>query len=115
VDISEALRLFLKAVELDDHFSSAYGMAAWCYVRRKVNGWLENESVESSHAVQIAERAVECGKNNATLTCGGIAIGIFGDPERGTALIDRAQALNTLSYRPQLKRIPIIWKHSLHA
>ena len=37
-DISEALRLFLKAVELDDNFSSAYGMAAWCYVRRKVNG-----------------------------------------------------------------------------
>jgi TolB-like protein/class 3 adenylate cyclase len=32
-DISEALRLFLKAVELDDNFSSAYGMAAWCYVR----------------------------------------------------------------------------------
>ena len=42
-DISEALRLFLKAIELDDNFSSAYGMAAWCYVRRKVNGWLENE------------------------------------------------------------------------
>jgi adenylate cyclase len=94
-DISEALRLFLKAVELDDNFSSAYGMAAWCYVRRKVNGWLENKSVESSHAVQIAERAVESGKNNANaLTCGGIAIGIFGDPERGTTLIDRAQALN---------------------
>jgi TolB-like protein len=94
-DISEALRLFLKAVELDDNFSSAYGMAAWCYVRRKVNGWLDNESVESLHAVQIAERAVECGKDNAdALTCGGIAIGIFGDPDRGTALIDRAQALN---------------------
>jgi TolB-like protein len=70
-DISEALRLFLKAVELDDNFSSAYGMAAWCYVRRKVNGWVENGSVESSHAVQIAERAVECGKNNANaLACG---------------------------------------------
>ena len=94
-DISEALRLFLKAAELDDNFSSAYGMAAWCYVRRKVNGWLDNESVESLHAVQIAERAVECGKDNAdALTCGGIAIGIFGDPDRGTALIDRAQALN---------------------
>ena len=64
-DISEALRLFLKAVELDDNFSSAYGMAAWCYVRRKVNGWLEDESVESLHAVQVAERAVECGKDNA--------------------------------------------------
>jgi tetratricopeptide (TPR) repeat protein len=94
-DISEALRLFLKAVELDDSFSSAYGMAAWCYIRRKVNGWAEEVLSETSHAVQIAEQAVKCGKDDAiALTCGGFALVIFGDVERGTTLIDRAQALN---------------------
>jgi TolB-like protein/class 3 adenylate cyclase len=94
-EISEALRLFLKAVELDDNFSSAYGMAAWCYVRRKVNGWAEEGSSESSHATQIARQAVECGKDDAVaLTCGGVAFGIFGDLERATTFIDRAQALN---------------------
>ena len=94
-DISEALRLFLKAVEIDDNFSSAYGMAAWCYVRRKVNGWAEERSSESSNALQIAGRAVECGGDDAVaLACGGIAIGIFGDLERATTFIDRAQVLN---------------------
>jgi TolB-like protein/class 3 adenylate cyclase len=94
-DISEALRLFLKAVELDDNFSSAYGMAAWCYIRRKVNGWAEEGLSESSHAVQFAEQAVECGKDDAiALSCGGFALVVFGDLERGTTLIDRAQALN---------------------
>ena len=40
--ISEALRLFYQAIELDREFSSAYGMAAWCYVVRKTNGWMQD-------------------------------------------------------------------------
>jgi TolB-like protein/class 3 adenylate cyclase len=95
-DISEALRLFLNAIELDDNFSSAYGMAAWCYVRRKMNGWAEDGPSESSHAAQIAERAVECGKDDAVaLACGGLAIGyIFANFDRAITLFDRSQALN---------------------
>jgi tetratricopeptide (TPR) repeat protein len=38
----EALRLFNRAIELDPDFASAYGRAAHCYVRAKVNGWLSN-------------------------------------------------------------------------
>jgi hypothetical protein len=37
--VTEALRLFYKAIELDPSFASAYGMAAWCYAWRKINGW----------------------------------------------------------------------------
>ena len=37
---SEALCLFRKAIEIDPKFATAYGMAAWCYVWRKINGWL---------------------------------------------------------------------------
>ena len=36
----EALRLFYRAIELDPDFAPAYGMAAWCYGRRKANGWM---------------------------------------------------------------------------
>jgi adenylate cyclase len=36
----EALRLFTKAIELDPDFASAYGMASWCYVRRKGSHWI---------------------------------------------------------------------------
>jgi TolB-like protein/class 3 adenylate cyclase len=95
-DIGEALRLFLRAVELDDKFSSAYGMAAWCYVRRKMNGWADEAPSETSDALQIAERAVECGKDDAVaLACSGLAIGyIPADFDRAISLFDRAQALN---------------------
>jgi TolB-like protein/class 3 adenylate cyclase len=95
-DIGEALRLFLKAIELDDKFSSAYGMAAWCYVRRKMNGWADEGPSESSKAAYITERAVECGKDDAVaLACSGLAIGYkFADFDRAISLFDRAQALN---------------------
>ena len=62
-----ALRLFLKAVALDNNFSSAYGMAAWCYARRKLNGWADEGSSETVEAARLVERAVECGKDDANL------------------------------------------------
>lgn len=95
-DIDDALRLFLNATELDDNFSSAYGMAAWCYGRRKLNGWADEGSLEPSQAVKIAMRGIECGKDNAiALACGGLAIGyIVPDLERAISLLDRARALN---------------------
>jgi adenylate cyclase len=95
-DIEDALRLFLKATELDGNFSSAFGMAAWCYGRRKLNGWADAASSEASNAVMIAERCIECGKGDAVaLAGGGLAIGyIVGDLERAVSLLDRAQGLN---------------------
>src|ERR1700736_2024549 len=38
--VSEALRLFYRAIELDPDYASAYGMAAWCHVLRKNYGWM---------------------------------------------------------------------------
>ena len=40
--IDEALPLFLKAIQLDPDFASAYAMAAWCYFWRKINGWMDD-------------------------------------------------------------------------
>jgi adenylate cyclase len=95
-DISEAVRLFQKAIEFDNGFSSAYGMAAWCYARRKVNGWADEGSSDFLIAERFANRAVECGKDDAVaLAGGGVAIGyICHDFDRATSLMDRAQALN---------------------
>jgi TolB-like protein/class 3 adenylate cyclase len=95
-DISEAIRLFQKAIEFDNSFSSAYGMAAWCYARRKLNGWAEEGSSETLAAERLARRAVECGNENAVALAGsGIAIGyMFDDFDRAASLMDRAQALN---------------------
>ncbi len=44
--IDEALPLFYKAIELDPDFASAYGMAAWCYFWRKINGWMADPARE---------------------------------------------------------------------
>ena len=92
----EALQLFNSAVELDPGFPSAYGMAAYCYVWRKTNGWMTDPVQETSEASRLALRAVELGSDDAiALFRAGYALGyVVGDLDRGAALIDRALALN---------------------
>jgi tetratricopeptide (TPR) repeat protein len=55
--ISEALRLFYEAIELDPDFAAAYGWAASCYVRRKRNNWMADRAQETAEAEQLARRA----------------------------------------------------------
>jgi adenylate cyclase len=88
--------LFHKAIEFDEKFSSAYGMAAWCYVRRRANGWADEGSSEFAEASQIAARAAEYGKDDAVaLATSGIATGyMFENFELAASLMDRAQSLN---------------------
>jgi TolB-like protein/class 3 adenylate cyclase len=95
-DINEALRLFLRAIELDGNFSSAYGMASWCYGRRKMNGWADEGSLEATRAAQTAMRGIECGNDDAVALAGSsLAIGYIADDfERAISLMDRARALN---------------------
>jgi hypothetical protein len=52
------LRLLSKAVELDPQFASAFGMAAYCYDRRKADGWMVNGLAETPEAARLARRAV---------------------------------------------------------
>jgi TolB-like protein len=71
---SDALRSFLRAIELDPDFATAYGMAAWCYVWRKANGWTIDRQ-EVAEAERLARRAVALGKDDAVaLTRGGHAL-----------------------------------------
>jgi len=94
--VSEALELFHRATELDPDFASAYGMAAWCYVRRKTNGWTTDPEKEKAETAQIARRAVELGKDDAVaLTFGGFSLAyVVGKIDDGAAMIDRALAIN---------------------
>jgi TolB-like protein/class 3 adenylate cyclase len=92
----EALSLFYKAIELDPGFASAYGMAAWCYIWRKLNGWVIDRARETSEGARLARRAVELGKDDAVaLSRGGHALAWFvRDLDKGAAFIDRALVLN---------------------
>jgi TolB-like protein len=93
---NEALRLFHRAVELDPDFASAYGMAAFCYVWRKVNGWTVNRAQEIGEAGRLARRAVDLGQDDGVaLAFGGHTLArVVGDLEGGAAFIDRALTLN---------------------
>jgi len=95
-DNSEALRLFYKAIELDPDFSSAFGMASFCYVLRKVNGWRVDPRRETAEGLRLAKRAGDLGRDDA------VALGAAGqtlaylahDLDAAVALIDRALVLN---------------------
>ena len=94
--VGKALELFSRAIELDPDFASAYGMAAWCYVRRKANGWVTDTGKEKADTERIARKSVELGKDDAVaLTFGGFSLAyVAGDLDDGAAMIDQALALN---------------------
>jgi TolB-like protein len=94
--IDEALPLFDQAIRLDPAFASAYAMAAWCHVWRKVNGWMIDRLTETAEGARLARRAVELGRDDAVaLTRSGHALAhLAGDIDGGIALLDRALLLN---------------------
>ena len=94
--IGEALALFYKAIELDGEFASAYGMAAFCFLLRKVHLSMTDPAREIAEAARLARRAAESGWDDAVaLARGGHALASgVGDLDRAAAMIDRALALN---------------------
>ena len=94
--IDQALPLFHTAIACDPDFASAYAMAAWCHCWRKVNGWMRDRPREIAEGVQLAQRAMALGRNDAVaLTRSGHALGhLAGDLQGGITLLDRALMLN---------------------
>ena len=93
---AHAFHLFSKAIELDPEFASAYGMAAWCSVMRKANGWMTDRQQETAETERMALKAVDLGRDDAVaLSRGGHALAfVVGDNDGGAAFIDRALVLN---------------------
>jgi TolB-like protein/class 3 adenylate cyclase/Tfp pilus assembly protein PilF len=94
--ISEALRLFYKAIELDSSFASAHGLAAWCYVRRRLSGWMKDPLQEMPELERLARRAGELANDDpvALYSAGWALVQVSGYAETGAAMIDRAITLN---------------------
>jgi TolB-like protein/class 3 adenylate cyclase/Tfp pilus assembly protein PilF len=93
---SDALAMFYRAIELDPNFASAYGMAAWCYVKRKNFGWMTDPVQESAELERLAKKAAALGKEDAVaLYTAGFALAqAAGHLEAGAALLDRALTLD---------------------
>jgi TolB-like protein len=94
--VDEALRMFMRAIELDAGFAAAYGMGAYCYVRRQANGWMEDRIREVGEAARLARKAVQAGKDDAVaLSRAGHALAyVAHELDAGALFIDRAIALN---------------------
>ncbi len=92
----DALRYFYRAIELDPNFAAAYGMAAWCFVWRKINGWFGDHDKDVGETERLARRAVELGPDDAVALSGGgyALVFVMHDLDDGAAFIDRALALN---------------------
>jgi TolB-like protein len=94
--VDEALRLFSKAIELDRGFSSAYGVAAWCYSQRKASGWSDDRDREATEIAKLARYALDYGHDDpVALSYSGWALAYsVRDLDAGIGCIDRALMLN---------------------
>jgi TolB-like protein len=94
--VDDALALLGRAIELDPEFAAPHGLAAFCYVMRKMHGWTENRTADIESANRLAWCTAELGKTDSVaLAFGGAALGyVAGDLENGTAFVERALSLN---------------------
>jgi TolB-like protein len=93
---NEALRLFSRAIERDPGFASAYGMAAWCYMWRKANGWMIDRGEEIPAAERLARLGANLGHDDAVaLSTSGVTLAyVVGDLDAAAAMTARALMLN---------------------
>jgi TolB-like protein/Tfp pilus assembly protein PilF len=92
----EALAHLNQAVTLDPNFATAHGVAARCYVQRKVGRWVDNYARVNAEAERLARRAVALGPDDAVALCmaGFALVDMAMDFDGADAVIERALALN---------------------
>jgi adenylate cyclase len=82
--------------ELDPGFAAAYGMAAYCYVRRKADRWTADRDLDVADAGRLARKAVQLGRDDAVALsrAGHVLAYVVQELDLGTFYIDRALTLN---------------------
>ena len=92
----QALQMFGHAMELDRDFAAALGLAARCYCRRQVNGWMVDRATERAEGGRLARRAAALAKDDAVALCSaGFALAVLaGETDNGADFIDRALAID---------------------
>jgi tetratricopeptide (TPR) repeat protein len=116
--IDDALRFFRQAIDLDPDYAAAFGMAAWCYVRRKGSRWANDPEQEVAEAAPLISRALALGRDDAVaLSAAAYSLAyVVGDLEQGAALLDRAVAINAnLATALSLCGWPKLWLGELDA
>lgn len=94
--VTEALRHYHRAIELDPEFADPHAWAAIAYSRRKQGRWMANVQAECEEGVRLARRAAELRDDDGLMmgVAGFAQAWLAGEVETGLALIQRALALN---------------------
>ncbi len=98
---AEALRLFLKATEIDPGFGRAYVCASWCHRRNvQLNGMVLSEE-EQRESLRLAEQAIGTDATDPyILWQAGLTFALVeGDIDRASRLIEQSLTINSNSTR----------------
>jgi adenylate cyclase len=92
----EAIRLLGRAVAIDPDYASAYGLAAYCHLRRLQRGWVAPSLAISEEGNRLARLAAEKGHDNAeALWMAGLALAMLAsENDDGLEMIERSLLLN---------------------
>ncbi|MGH6752353.1 MAG: adenylate/guanylate cyclase domain-containing protein, partial [Bradyrhizobium sp.] len=92
----DALRLLDRAIAIDQHYASAYALAAYCIHRQRLHGWLSMSDPLVAEGVRMARLAAERGQEDpeALWMSGLVLSNMHGDSAFGLPLIERSLALN---------------------
>jgi TolB-like protein len=93
---AECLRLTKVAISLDPSFALACAFAADSFGQKKAFGWITDAGQERMETRQLAERAIQLDKDDPLVLAllGQAYSFILEEPEKGTALLERALALD---------------------
>ncbi|MCK1395464.1 winged helix-turn-helix domain-containing protein [Bradyrhizobium sp. 1] len=93
----EALQMFRRAIALDPEFASAYGMAAYCYVKDRTNRWPTDDLARDiAETDRLARNAIRLGSDDALAlaTSAGALAYVVRDLDTGAACIEQALQVN---------------------
>jgi len=93
---AETVTLCRKAIAIDPHYASAYGLAALCLSNAITNSWAANVEEARSDGIALARKGIEIGANDpiALSMAGRALVALAHDFDRGLAAIDRSLSLD---------------------
>jgi TolB-like protein/Tfp pilus assembly protein PilF len=94
--LAAALRCLEQALAIDPYYVPALGLAAYCYVERRVQGWEQDLEAEAAEGLRLAVRAADLARDDANvLWMAAYAGRSFGmDPDHAKELFNRSLYLN---------------------
>ena len=88
--------LFYRAIDIDPHFATPYGMATRCYTARKIEGRVIDREWEEAETRRLALQVQVLGSDDAVALCwAGFALAyVCREYGIGSAMVDEALSIN---------------------